>query len=198
MWIPSTHLERIRSAQFDSFGSRFRANVLIANRDMESMRIAASGRDSEELIEYCAFVDLIEQRAIRVTGIDEGGWRYDGGPILLQFSQPVADLDRLLAILFSSSEPYRLWGVPREVGDGLFHVEAVDLHVGRRVPMDVTDRWLRFHLDENGCGNSVTRLITNLQHTVDADVRLVDPQLQSALAEPRDATATPSAGVDPS
>lgn len=248
MWIPSTHLERIRSAQFDSFGSRFRANVLIANRGMESMRIAASGRDSEELIEYIrgnpkfsgalavheigfnerddelgctrevvnregrfrakgdsfalhqavvaravegyrAFVDLIEQRAIRVTGIDEGGWRYGGAPILLRFSQPVTDLDRLLAILFSSSEPYRLWGVPREVSDGLFHVEAVDLHVGRRVPMDVTDRWLRFHLDENGCGNSVTRLITNLQHTVDADVRLIDPQLQSALAEPRDVSA---------
>lgn len=243
MWIPTTHLEQIRSAEFDSFGSQFRANVLTENRAMRSMKITASGRDSEELIDYIrrnpkfsgalamheigfderdeelgctrevvnregrfraqgdsfalhqavvaraveryrALVELIERRSIGMKEVEGGGWRYQGAPVLLEFSRPVADLEQLLETLFSAREPYRLWGVPRQVSDGLFHVEAVDLHIGRRVPMDVSNRWIRVYIDEQACGNSIARLITNLQHTVDADVRLVDPDLQSALATP--------------
>lgn len=112
MWIPTTHLEQIRSTEVDSFGSQFRANVLTVDRAMRSMKITASGRDSEELIDYIRRNPKLaaHSRCMRLVSTN---------------------------VTTSWGVPYRLWGVPREVGEGLFHVEAVDLHIGRRVPMDV-------------------------------------------------------------
>jgi hypothetical protein len=45
----------------------------------------------------------------------------------------------------------------------------------------VQSELLRIHLYEGGCGNTVARLITNLQHHVDGALRLVDPQLQELM-----------------
>ncbi|MGH8905840.1 MAG: hypothetical protein ACRD0K_04845 [Egibacteraceae bacterium] len=131
---------------------------------------------------YRRFVELVEARAIRLKALEGGGWNREGAPIVINFSRPVSDLGQLLETLFSCREPYRLWGVPREVGEGIFRIEAVDLHVGRRVSMDITSGWIRLYLRIGDCGNTVARLLTNLQHTVDADVGFVDPALQSALA----------------
>ncbi len=47
--------------------------------------------------------------------------------------------------------------------------------------MQISDRWIRLVLDEGSCGNTVARLVANLQHGVDARVRFVDPELQAAL-----------------
>lgn len=51
---------------------------------------------------------------------------------------------------FSSSEPFRLWGIPQMTGEGTAEVEAVDLHVGQQLRFDVTSTWMRVYLFDRG------------------------------------------------
>lgn len=131
---------------------------------------------------YQLFVEACERRSIAwgsFSADSDSGGLVKGVPIVIDFSKK-ANLSRLLDTVFSSRYPYRLWGVPVIV-DEIAHVEAVDLHVGRRVRMDVGSHWLRVYLEQGGCGNTVARLVSNLQTRFDSALSLRDPELHAAL-----------------
>ncbi len=139
---------------------------------------------------YARLVDLVEKRALDFTPLEMGGLLPQGTPILVRFSRPVPDVDVFLSGLLSAREPFRLWGVPEETYDGVWSVDAVDLHVGQRLSLDVGADWLRVYLPRGAVGNTVVRLVSNLQHRFDGNVRFEDPELQSALT--LDAIGLPS------
>jgi hypothetical protein len=60
-------------------------------------------------------------------------------------------------------------------------LEAVDLHVGQRLRMDIGQTWMRVYLERGAFGNTVARLVSNLQHRVDSALRLVDADLDARL-----------------
>lgn len=129
---------------------------------------------------YAAFVELLESKSIRWQPFDDDGGRLTGGPVGVHFRRSIPDVGRFADRLFTSKEPFRLWGDPT-VHDGIAEVEAVDLHVGQRLRIDIGARWMRIHLERGSCGNTVARLISNLQHRFDSQLELSDPELQSAL-----------------
>ncbi|MDX8055159.1 hypothetical protein SK571_37795 [Lentzea sp. BCCO 10_0798] len=151
-------------------------------------RFAATGNSFEFHLQfvravverYKAFVLLCESKSIGYSAYSDGGGSLTGGPIGVRFSRQIEDLSGFLAELFSSRHPYRLWGIP-EIHDGYATVDAVDLHIGSRVRLDIGSDWLRIYLTQGCCGNSVARLVANLQHTFDGALRLDDPELQDAL-----------------
>lgn len=130
---------------------------------------------------YRRLVEGAERRALRWEELPEGGARPFGSPITLRFSRPIPDLDYFLEQLFSAREPFRLWGLPRHDGKGLAEVEAVDLHVGQRLRFDVAAEWMRMYLFEGGCGNTVARLASNLQHHFDGALSIGDDELDAFL-----------------
>lgn len=132
---------------------------------------------------YSRLVALCESKAIRWSSLDsqDGGGTVAGGPIALRFSRPIPDLLSFVDSLFSSRAPFRLWGVPEIGPNGVAEVEAVDLHVGQRLRFDIGERWLRIYLEAGACGNTVARLVSNLQHRFDAALTLVDTELQDAV-----------------
>ncbi|MGH8909240.1 MAG: hypothetical protein ACRD0K_22790 [Egibacteraceae bacterium] len=133
-------------------------------------RFVASGTSFElhqELVRsvierYADLVRKIEQRALKYEPLPDGGYRAEGAPILLRFSRRVPDVDLLVDELFSSREPFRLWGEPQMLEPDRVWVDAVDLHVGQRVGFDITDASVRVHLPAGACGNTVVRLVANL------------------------------------
>jgi hypothetical protein len=133
---------------------------------------------------YRRLVNLCEQKAISWQRLDEhgngNGATVSGGPIVIQFSRPIDDLPLFLEQLFAARRPFRLWGIP-EIVDGVAEIEAVDLHVGQRLRMDIGDRWMRVYLESGCCGNTVARLISNLQHRFDGALSLLDSELQAAM-----------------
>jgi hypothetical protein len=133
---------------------------------------------------YRGMVEAIEQRsAIRWTGSEDTGIVYEGGVVVLRFERPVPDMALLLRGLFSSKAPFRLWGVPREIRDDFYEVEAVDLHIGEHLRMELSPHWVRLFLSEHSCGNTVLRLLTNLQHRFDAAVsQLPSPSIEATVA----------------
>ncbi|MEW6155341.1 MAG: hypothetical protein AB1673_15350 [Actinomycetota bacterium] len=136
---------------------------------------------------YRHFVESVEQRALTWTELDGGGARLSGGPVVLRFSRSILDLERFLDGLFSAREPFRLWGIPQMTGEERAEVEAVDLHVGQPVRFDIAPEWMRVYLFAGGCGNSVARLVANLQHHFDGQLQIVDDELDAGI---RPATAT--------
>ena len=103
-----------------------------------------------------------------------------GAPIVIKFSRPIEDIENFVDSMFSSREPLRFWGVPR-IEDGVAELEAVDLHVGELLRVDIGMNWLRVFLPQGGCGNSIVRLVSNLQHRFDAILSFADSELQAAL-----------------
>jgi hypothetical protein len=133
------------------------------------------------VLRYRHLVELCERRAIGWTALTEGGGTVAGGPIAICFSRPIPDLDRFVSELLAVRRPFRLWGLP-EFNEGIAQVEAVDLHVGQRLRLDIGPNWMRVYLEDGSCGNTIARLVSNLQHHFDSALRFVDDELQAALA----------------
>ena len=130
---------------------------------------------------YRRLVEDVERCALRWENLPDGGSRLFGAPITLQFSRPIPDLDLFLDRLFSSREPFRLWGLPQRVDENMAEVEAVDLHVGHRLRFDVATDWMRVYLFEGGCGNTVARLASNLQHHFDGALSIANEDIDARL-----------------
>lgn len=129
---------------------------------------------------YRLLVEAAEARAIGFSSFEEGGGRATGAPIEVRFSRPLPHVPAFLDELFSSREPFRLWGLHR-ADERYGECDGVDLHVGECIRVEAQAEFLRIHLYEGGCGNTVARLVSNLQHHVDGALTLADPELQDLL-----------------
>lgn len=109
------------------------------------------------------------------------GAAFSGMPIGIRFSRQITNLSAFCDELFSARAPLRLWGQPEITGDSAV-VEAVDLHVGQRLGIEIGRDWLRIYLMAGSCGNTVARLVSNLQASFDSALTLSQPVLQEAAA----------------
>lgn len=117
--------------------------------------------------------------ASTLQNADMGGASFAGTPIGIRFSRPIPDLPSFCEELFSSRAPFRLWGQPAVTEDEAL-VEAVDLHVGQRIGVELGRDWMRIYLHAGSCGNTVARLVSNLQMRFDGALSLTHPGLQDA------------------
>jgi hypothetical protein len=120
---------------------------------------------------YRQLVETIERRfRFAWEGSESGGAMFEGEVLTIRLGQPIRDLDRFLDGLFSCRDPFRLWAVPGKVSESFVEAEVVDLHIGERFRMEITPDRLRLLLRSSVCGNTVLRLLANLQHRFDATV----------------------------
>ena len=127
---------------------------------------------SRTLQKYSDIVHQVEARyPIRWDSSPDVGAIFTGDVVHIEFGQPVPSLEKFADGLFSSRDPFRLWAIPRWVSDRWIEAETVDLHVGTQIRMDMTPNYIRIYLPDSACGNSVVRLVANLQHRYDATVQ---------------------------
>ena len=167
---------------------------------------AATG---EDFVHHAQFVrSVVDRYALLVRSVegvayefeslpqqaDEGGGgRLAGAPIGIQFSRPIPDLERFCDELFSARWPFRLWGRP-VIADGWASADAVDLHVGQTLRVDIGLDWMRVYLRAGSCGNTVARLISNLQSRFDGALTITHEGISAAVALRQDlSTTTPTA-----
>ena len=72
--------------------------------------------------------------------------------------------------MFNSTEPFRLWGLKSKIHDGYFKITAVDLHAGTPINFEIADNLMRAYLFKGNCGNTILRLLANLQIHYDSRV----------------------------
>ena len=125
---------------------------------------------------YEAYVRALESTFRLGTAVTEDmGLTIQGEIATIEFPHEVGDLNALVSNLFTCTEPFRLWAVPREAAVGQWEANAVDLHVGQTLRLEITSRWLRVLLGPETCGNTLARLVANLQHRFDARTQLPLP-----------------------
>lgn len=117
--------------------------------------------------------------AIERTGDDvTEAYRLHGAPVLMRFSEPLSDavFERWMTLMFARRSRFRLWGNPIRAGTNQVHVYGVDRHLWQPVHLEFTKRHVIAILPEGTCGNTVHRLVTNIQ-------RFVDPAVQTWIGE---------------
>jgi hypothetical protein len=124
------------------------------------------------LHKYKSLIVAIENAARIRPSLEPNGKLLLGEPIVFSFPKPLADFETFVRELVSCKEPLRIWGLQEETGGDHVHVEAVDMHTGSRLRFDVTPDFMRIYLGPHACGNTVARLLRNLQAHVDATIRI--------------------------
>lgn len=125
--------------------------------------------------------------ALRVSG-SNGDSVFSGAPINFYFERGISNLRRFCKLMFSSAEPFRLWGTPTWMTGDYCRMEIVDLHIGCNLTAEISRDWMRLYVPEGTCGNSVLRIYTNLQHYYDSRVRVENENGETLLAfQPADA-----------
>ena len=144
-------------------------------------KVSASGTSFDEhnrmtlqvLTDYREIVENIERRY--GLGISDDGDGHlcphvQGDPITIEMDWTVDDLDYVVARIFGSVEPFRLWGVPQLVSEKHYRIRSVDLHVGDTLTFDITPEHIVVQLPKGACGNTVVRFLGSLQYHVNSDV----------------------------
>ena len=101
-----------------------------------------------------------------------------GAPLLIQFSEPLEPgaFNRWIATLSRKTNRFRLWGTPLTRGPGKVHLYAVDNHLWQPLDLEITRNHVYALLPKGTCGNSVHRLVTNIQ-------RFVQPKVSVFIGE---------------
>lgn len=124
---------------------------------------------------YQGYVEALEERfRLTHTHVEDQGLVLSGEVVHIAFPRPIRDLVGFVDKLFSCREPFRLWAVPQEASPGQWSANAVDLHVGHPLRIELTASWMRILLSEGTCGNTVARLVSNLQHRYDARIAIAE------------------------
>lgn len=87
----------------------------------------------------------------------------------------------LVERLFSGIEPFRLLGSVDWRAEDLAWVEAVDLHTGAPIRLDLTPNWIRLYLAHGLCGNTLARFATNLQRSYNSDLQFLNESARAAF-----------------
>lgn len=98
-----------------------------------------------------------------------------GAPVRLAFSEPLPQttFDRFINATFQrSANKFRLWGNPIRLGPCKVHVYGLDRHLWQPLFLEITDRQIVVIVPEGTCGNTIHRLVTNVQQFLDPGVNV--------------------------
>jgi hypothetical protein len=101
-----------------------------------------------------------------------------GNPLLVKFGESLdlATFERWIAVLRRKNNRFRLWGNPIKLGEGKVHIYAVDNHLWQPIDLEITRDHLYALLPAGTCGNTIHRLVTNLQ-------RFIVPKLETYIGD---------------
>ncbi len=107
------------------------------------------------------------------------GMTLRGAPVTFTFTPPlsITAFRNFVTTTFERGQgPLRLWGNPIWRGDKKVHIYGMDLHLWRRIYLEITPRQMRVILPRGTCGNTVHRLVVNV-------LRYLTPTAQVFIGE---------------
>lgn len=98
-----------------------------------------------------------------------------GAPVVFKFSEPLVKevFDNFINSTFRNRfNKFRLWGNPIFRGEKKVHVYALDRHLWQPLFMEITDEKIVVMVPQGTCGNTIHRLVTNIQQYLDSNVEV--------------------------
>jgi hypothetical protein len=105
----------------------------------------------------------------------ENGGVLHGAPVVMEFAHELAPatFQSLINVTFEKGEgPLRLWGNPIWLGEDKVHIYGIDMHLWQRIYLELTTQRVVALLPLGTCGNTIHRLLTNIQRFVDPGVKM--------------------------
>jgi hypothetical protein len=105
--------------------------------------------------------------------------RIVGAPLVVEFSEPLEApvFDYWIQSTFSRQRNrFRLWGHPIRLGPTKVHVYGLDRHLWHPLFLEFTARRCLAIIPDRTCGNTIHRLVTNIQ-------RFIDPGAKAYLGD---------------
>lgn len=96
-----------------------------------------------------------------------------GSPITFKFEKPLSPgiFRNFVDYTFPrGKEPFKILGQPIWVGEHRVHIYGTDLHLWQRLMMELTPQQFTVILPTGTCGNTLHRLVTNVQRYLDPGV----------------------------
>ena len=126
-----------------------------------------------------------DQLWVDTTEVGDDGFTVKGAPVTIQFRQPLSEatFNRFVDLgLKRRTSRFRIGGYVTRRGPTKVHVGAIDRHLWQPFLLEVTSKQLVAVLPRGTCGNTIHRLVTNIQ-------RLLDPSVDVWLGNERYETA---------
>lgn len=116
---------------------------------------------------YRRVTEYAEERLwIDTTDVGEDGFKIRGSPLVIDFDEPLSEplFNRFVELaLERRTSRFRIGGFVTRRGPTKAHVVAVDRHLWQPFLLEVTSRHLLAVLPHGTCGNTVHRLVANVQ-----------------------------------
>jgi len=93
-----------------------------------------------------------------------------GSPVRIEFKETLSKetFDYWISSTFGRiNNRFRLWGNPISLGPKKVHVYGVDKHLWKPIFLEITDKHLTAIVPKGTCGNTIHRLICNIQKYID-------------------------------
>ncbi|MGH8057841.1 MAG: hypothetical protein ACREOH_11500, partial [Candidatus Entotheonellia bacterium] len=140
---------------------------------------------------HLLFVSRIYERLLKAT--EEQAWysiqesvtvpgqfrKIVGAPVVIRFQEPLKThvFNYWISTTFERKRNrFRLWGHPIRLGPTKVHVYGVDRHLWQPLFLELTARGCIAVIPHGTCGNTVHRLVTNIQ-------RYLDPAAEAFIGE---------------
>ena len=129
-----------------------------------------------------------DQLWVDTTTVGADGFNVEGAPLTIRFSEPLSEptFDRFVSLgLQRWTSRFRIGGYVTRRGPTKVHMAAIDRHLWQPLLLEVTSKQLLGVLPRGTCGNTIHRLVTNVQRLVDpnVDVWLGDEHYESAVRD---------------
>lgn len=98
-----------------------------------------------------------------------------GLPINIEFKRDDLTAEYIIKAIFSNKKPFKLWGYADKIDDGYYKVLAVDLHngnQGNKINFEITKDFISVYLSKRNCGNTIARLVCNIQQYLDSQIKV--------------------------
>ena len=116
---------------------------------------------------YRSVTEHAEDRLwVDTTDAGHDGFRISGSPLVIDFGEPLSEplFNRFVELaLERRTSRFRIGGFVTRRGPTKAHVVAVDRHLWQPFLLEATSRHLLAVLPQGTCGNTVHRLVTNVQ-----------------------------------
>ena len=129
-----------------------------------------------------------DQLWVDTTRVGEDGFSFSGAPVTIHFSEQQSEptFNRFIDLaLRRRTSRFRIGGYVTRRGPTKVHLAGIDRHLWQPFLLEATSRHLLLVLPRGTCGNTIHRLVTNVQRTLDPkiDVWLGSQRYELAVAE---------------
>ena len=150
----------------------------------------AEHRDTVALVLrlYRSITEHAEDRLwVDTTTVGEDGLMMQGAPLTIRFNRALSEptFDRFISLALERwTSRFRIGGYVTRRGPTKVHMAAIDRHLWQPLLLEVTNKQMLAVLPRGTCGNTIHRLVTNVQRYLDpsVDVWLGDESYQSAVS----------------